>query len=212
MWVIRGGKPIRIAESEYQVGDLPGSTREQGRPATGAERKTLGFFQRMLEAERNARLVEDAVGGQDFAAEWAPGAWLENFLKSPEGQRYTQAQRTFTEARLRKESGAAIPQPEYDTDRDTNFKRPNDTEDNIAQKRASRLRLLRSAANESGRALQEYYGEDSTIDAVLSELAAAEGAKPAPKTFSVKAPNGKTYTFESAAQLDAFKKRAGIKD
>jgi hypothetical protein len=166
-WVLRNG------EETYTNSVLPGDKQLSGRqtrPITGAERKTLGFFQRMLEAERNARAVEGQVGNRDFAAEYAPGAALENFLKSEAGQKYTQAQRTFTEGRLRKESGAAIPQGEYDTDRDTNFKRPGDKDESVAQKRASRLKLLRGAANESGRALQEFFGDDATIDSLLSEF------------------------------------------
>lgn len=176
---------------------------QAARGVTGAERKVLGFFQRMLEAERNARAVEDAVGGRDFAAEWAPGAWLENFLKTPEGQRYTQAQRTFTEARLRKESGAAIPQGEYDTDRDTNFRRPNDTTANITQKRAARLRLLRSAANEAGRALQEYYGADQDIESLLSEF---EGPNTTGVMVNMRAPDGRSLQVP-AEQVDEAKRR-----
>jgi len=146
---------------------------------TGAQRKVLGFFNRMLEAERNARSVENSVGGRDFAAEWLPGEWLENFAKSDEGQKYTQAQRTFTEGRLRKESGAAIPLNEYETDRSTNFKRPNDTAENVAQKRAARLALLKGAANEAGPALQEYFGSGATIDDLLSEFSDSEAMVPA---------------------------------
>jgi hypothetical protein len=173
VWVVQNGQYVDLA-GVAPPGSQPANVREQARPVTGAERKTLGFFQRMLEAERNARAVEDSVGGRDFAAEWLPGSWLENFAKTPEGQRYTQAQRTFTEARLRKESGAAIPQGEYDTDRDTNFRRANDDTQTIAQKRAARLRLLRSAANEAGRSLSEYYGDGATIDSILSEFSAPE--------------------------------------
>jgi hypothetical protein len=180
-WVLRNG--LEVYTDNVQPGDKQLSGR-QTRPVTGSERKVLGFFQRMLEAERNARSVEGDVSGRDFAAEWLPGSVLENFAKSEAGQKYTQAQRTFTEGRLRKESGAAIPQGEYDTDRDTNFRRPGDTAESVKQKRSSRVKLLRGAANEAGRALQEFYGEDATIDALLSEFnePADTSTGPAPGT------------------------------
>lgn len=160
------GQPIWVRESEA-VGR---PATQAARAVTGQERKVLGFFQRMLEAERNARAVEDKIGLRDFAAEHAPTEWLENWMHSKEGQNYVQAQRTFTEGRLRKESGAAIANSEYDKDKTTNFRRPNDTPESIAQKRASRLTTLRGAANEAGRALEEFYGTGTTIDSLLSEF------------------------------------------
>lgn len=176
MWVIRNGKPAFISENDVMPGDLPGNTREQGRPSLGAEKNALNFFNRMIEAERNARDVEDKVtGGDVLASEYAP-SWLENWLKTPEGQQYTQAQRTFTEARLRKESGAAIPMSEFDTDRKTNFRSPGDAPDVLKKKRASRLTTMRGIGQTAGRALQEYYGEDATLDSILKEFAEAEAA------------------------------------
>lgn len=161
------GTPIWQRESQA-VGQ---PATQAARAVTGQERKVLGFFQRMLEAERNARAVEEKLGAQDFAAEYAPGEWLENFFRTPEGQQYAQAQRTFTEGRLRKESGAAINKDEYDKDRTTNFKRPGDTPEAIKQKRAARLITLRGAGNEAGKALQEFYGADASLDALLKEFA-----------------------------------------
>lgn len=156
------------------------------RPVTGAERQTLNFFNRMLEAERNARKVEDKLGGGDLAAQqYAPG-WMENWLQSPEGQAYTQAQRTYTEARLRKESGAAIPPAEFETDRKTNFRVSGDSKDLLPQKRSSRLVTMRGLGNASGRALQEFYGENATIDDILKEFADQQQAAPKAGGFSVR--------------------------
>jgi hypothetical protein len=36
------------------------------------------------------------------------------------------------------------------------------------------------------------------------------GSAPAAATFSIKAPDGNTYTFKTQKDLDAFKKRAGL--
>lgn len=178
------GNPIWVRESDA-VGKPAANAP---RAPTGADRTALGFFNRMVEAERNARSVEDKLGGKDLAAQqYAPG-WLENWLQSKEGQAYTQAQRMYTEARLRKESGAAIPQSEFDTDRKTNFRIAGDTGDLITQKRHSRLTTMRGLGNASGRAFQEYYGEGMTLDDVLKEFAdqQATPAGPAPKIRAIR--------------------------
>jgi hypothetical protein len=36
-WVMRNGQPLRVSEQEYRPGDLPASTREQGRPVTSGD-------------------------------------------------------------------------------------------------------------------------------------------------------------------------------
>ena len=146
------------------------------KPITGAERQAVSFFNRMLEAERNARGVEGKLTGVDLgAAEMAPD-FIENWLKSKEGQAYTQAQRTFTEGRLRKESGAAVPPAEYENDRRTNFRIAGDAPDIVKQKRGSRVQTMRGIGNSAGRALQEFYGQDASLDSLLGEFADAEMA------------------------------------
>lgn len=166
------GTPIWARES-----DAVGKPATQAaRAVTGQERKVLGFFQRMLEAERNARSVEEQLTDQDFAAEYLPGEWLENMARTKPGQQYAQAQRMYTEGRLRKESGAAINKDEYDKDRTTNFRRPSDSPEVLKQKRAARLVTLRGAGNEAGRALQEFYGPEATLDSLLSEFAEKSSA------------------------------------
>jgi len=56
--------------------------------------------------------------------------------------------------------------------------------------------------------LQNAYG-GTLPPGVIQQLGAGKGAR-APGFFSITAPNGKTYTFKTKAQLDLFKKRAGI--
>lgn len=160
------GTPIWVRESDAvnkPAANVP-------RQPTGADRSATGFFNRMLEAERNARQVEDTLSGQDLGAQqYAPG-WLQNWLQTDEGQRYQQAQRMFTEARLRKESGAAIPESEFENDRRMNFRIAGDKPESIKQKRAARLQTMRSIANAAGRGLQEYYGEGANVDDLLKEF------------------------------------------
>lgn len=189
------GVPIWVKESDA-VGQ---PAAQAARAVTGQERGVVGFFNRMLEAERNARKVEDKLSGPDVAAqEYAP-AWLTNWLQTPEGQQYQQAQRTYTEARLRKESGAAIPQGEFDTDRRSNFRLPGDKPETIKQKRQSRLTTMRGLGNAAGRALQEYYGEGATLDSLLKEFedAGAPVAMVAPDGRALMVPPEKVAEMEA---------------
>jgi hypothetical protein len=171
------GKPILLPRSQA-AGKTPASRTgaTAGRPATGAENKAIAFFNRALEAERNAREVEGQITGRDtLASDWTP-EWIANWIRTPEGQRYAQAQKTFTEARLRKESGAAVPSSEYESDRTTNFRASRDLPDTLKQKRRSRISILRGIGNEAGRGLQQFYGEDATLDALLKEFGEEEAA------------------------------------
>jgi hypothetical protein len=82
-----------------------------------------------------------------------------NMLQTAEQQQYRQAQRAFTEARLRKESGAAINDKEYDKDATTYFAQPGDAPAVIAQKQKARQELLDGMAFAAGKAYDEFYGE-----------------------------------------------------
>jgi hypothetical protein len=127
------------------------------RPSLGAERQTLAYFNRAKQASEDIGNMEEGIakmglGGQ-ARLQYAP-----NILQSDENQRYRQAQRAFTEARLRKESGAAIPQGEYENDARTYFAQPGDGPDVIAQKRQARQVVLEGLKFGAGKAYDEFYG------------------------------------------------------
>ena len=129
------------------------------RGSTGSEKEALAFFNRAQIADDTVNSLEDWITGQGKLGQGRL-AFAPNVLQSPEGQRYLQAQRAFTEARLRRESGAAIPPHEFESDRQTYFAQPGDTSDTIAQKRQGRAAILSGLAFESGPALREFYGPD----------------------------------------------------
>lgn len=178
------------------------------RPSLGTERNTLNYFNRMLEAERNARAVEGQIGDRDAALSGGipllPN-FVENFLKTDAGQKYTQAQRMFTEARLRKESGAAIPTSEYENDRRTNFRDVGDKPETLKQKRASRLQTMRGIGNASGRALQEFYGDDASLDSILKEFMDEQPGAPAagsgPRVGELRTINGQKAYWDGKGWL-----------
>ncbi|MDQ3169011.1 MAG: hypothetical protein M3Q55_02595 [Acidobacteriota bacterium] len=176
-WVMRNGEAVRISEAEYQQGDKPaGGAAGTGRPATGAQNRVLGFFNRAQQADGDLETLEADVqkmglGGQTRMAT------MPNVLQSDLGQKYTQAQRAFTEARLRKDSGAAIPNHEYDNDRKTYFAQPGDSQTTLEQKRQARAAVLASLAFEAGPALAGFLGDETEAAKVVETYKARAGKK-----------------------------------
>lgn len=128
--------------------------------ATGAQNKVLGFFNRAKQADDDLQTVAPEINALGYVGQErlkrAP-----NVLQTDAGQKYNQAQRAFTEARLRKDSGAAIPDSEFENDRQTYFEQPGDGPALKAQKARARAAVLASLAFEAGPALHGFYGEDA---------------------------------------------------
>ncbi len=80
-----------------------------------------------------------------------------NVFKNQKEQSYDQAQRDFVNAVLRKESGAAISESEFDNARKQYFPQPGDTSQTILQKRDNRETAIGNMFEVSG------YGEEGTI-------------------------------------------------
>jgi hypothetical protein len=111
------------------------------KPSTGAEKRVMNFFMR---AENASQM------------KYMPG-----ILQSDDQQIYEQAQRQFTEARLRKDSGAAIRDEEYKADQKTFFVQPGDSDAVVKRKRLAREVLLKGLRQEAGRAYDEFYGKSA---------------------------------------------------
>ena len=135
------------------------------RSATGMERKALGFYNRGREAlETLTAPAADGKSLEDKVSQAGLPSQLQlkqpfGLLQTSEQQVYRQAQRAFTEARLRKESGAAVPDHEYVNDAKTYFAQPGDSKEVIEKKRKGRETVLKGIAFESGKAFDEFYGE-----------------------------------------------------
>lgn len=163
IWITRGGMPTYVDPEQVQPGDAPYQQRGQKTP-TGADRQAFAFYNR---AKKALDTIEGGDPGKDMETQIAHQGMLgqagtlllPNAMQSQLGQSYRQAQRAFTEARLRKESGAAINDAEYAKDARTYFAQPGDTPQTIQQKRAARKQVVEGLAFASGPAYEEYFGE-----------------------------------------------------
>lgn len=161
------------------------------RPSSAIEKRSLAFYLRAKDAvdqlegvdPQTGKPLHESVGNKNIIGQ----AWLNNapnMLQPEENQLYTQAQRQFTEARLRKDSGAAIPDHEFENDRRTYFAQPGDSPQVIERKKMARQNLLNSLKMESGRAYGEYYGEGG--DGSVTQPSGASGQF----KFTATGPNG----------------------
>jgi hypothetical protein len=137
------------------------------KPSSGQERSALAFYNRARDSENTIGEVDQAGVSLDrrvglnpasvakiaFATDHRTG----NLLLNPDEQIYMQAQRQFTEARLRKESGAAISPVEYKNDAATYFAQPGDKAPTIRRKAAARQKVLDGLKFQSGKAFKEFY-------------------------------------------------------
>jgi hypothetical protein len=151
---------VNLDTGEPTIIATPTGAGGYGKPSD-VERQAVSYYDRAKAADTNAAGFEDGLDslGSQLALR------LPSFLQSAAGQQYSQAQREFTEARLRKESGAAIPATELANDAKTYFVQPGDTPQVIAQKQASRARFLRGLNKSTGN-LQQKSDETKPSDTV----------------------------------------------
>lgn len=201
------GKAIRVARKDA-VGKPPAAGTEKA--SSGQQKRVLNFFNRAQQADVDLEGMEPEIQNMGLAGQtWQ--AVMPNFLQTDVGQRYTAAQRAFTEARLRKDSGAAIPEQEFANDRKTYFVQPGDSKETLEQKRRARGAMLASLAFESGQALGEYVGDANEARKIVDGYKARAAKPDGEGSFAVQAPNGKTYTFKSQKALDEFKLATGMR-
>ena len=177
----------QLADIAQQRADTPSAGRESladfeekekikakysgSRPSLGAERQTLSYYNRAKQASDDIGGLEEQMAqaglGSQLQQQYAP-----NMLQTDTQQTYRQAQRAFTEARLRKESGAAIPVAEYENDAKTYFAQPGDSPKVIEQKRRARAVVLEGLKFASGKAFDEFYGGQEATNAAGKPSAA----------------------------------------
>ena len=155
------GKPVLVPRSQA-AGMSPVTATK---PTLGIERSSLSFYNRAKEAveamsqpDASGSSLESRISGQGIARQ-LQGQLAPNMVQTTDQQRYRQAQRAFTEARLRKESGAAIAPLEYENDAKTYFMQPGDDPKTSQQKAKLRQDVLDGLKFQAGRAFNEFYGD-----------------------------------------------------
>jgi hypothetical protein len=199
------GVPIWVTESEA-VGK---PAAQAPRAVTGAERGALAYYNRARDANETITQtgstpnglrqpsLEERMANQSLLGQ-AQLQYGWNITQTSEQQAYRQAQRAFTEARLRKESGAAIPNEEYANDARTYFAQPGDSKETIEQKRKARDKVLEGLAYSAGKAYDEFYGETFRTPSAAKPITTPQTAGAiTPKVGDIVTFNGRKYRVKA---------------
>lgn len=122
------------------------------KPLTEAQGNAVSFSMRAKNALDNLEKLNKSIGTFDYAASKVPG--VGNYAMSDSGQQAMNAEKQFIAAVLRKESGAAISQGEYDSYGSQLFPRPGDSKETLKQKAQNRevaLKAMEIQAGQSGK-------------------------------------------------------------
>lgn len=118
------------------------------KPLTEAQGNAAAFYMRAKNALDNLSKVP-SVSSTDYMASNVPFG-MGNFAMSEEGQRAMNSEKQFIAALLRKESGAAISQGEYDSYGKQFFPRPGDSPEILSQKSQNRDIALKGMTVQAG--------------------------------------------------------------
>lgn len=149
---------VKSAESDAKGGQSVNPFASGDSKFNGDQGKAAGFADRMLQSEAILSGVGDKPGvaneiGTSRLARTSGIPLVGNQIAGmidPRIQQYDQAKRDFVNAQLRRESGAAIAQSEFDSADKQYFPQPGDKPDVIAQKAANRRAAVVAMAREGG--------------------------------------------------------------
>lgn len=124
--------------------------------------KDSGYANRMFDAEnilRDPKVISAGTGVKGALIEGTPYVpdFIKNNLQTPEYQRYDQASRNMINSILRRESGAAISQSEFDNAYKQYIPRPGDSPDKLAEKQRNRQAAIASIAGGGGQSYRPPY-------------------------------------------------------
>ena len=145
-------RDLRKAQLEFNKSKAEQAAKLKAeKPATlkDSQAKALAFGKRIEQSENVFDALEKS--GYDRSDVTAGlGTLLPTSMRSSESQQQDQAERNFINAVLRRESGAAISDAEFENAEKQYFPRTGDSPETVAQKRANRQQVLEVLKLEAG--------------------------------------------------------------
>lgn len=172
----------------------PGKTTE-------AQSKDIGYANRMFRAEGVLRDPEVVSAGSSLTQKGLEAIPLAgNYLTSPARQKYDQASRDFINAVLRRESGAAISQSEFDNSYKQYLPQPGDTKERLAEKQKNRQDTLAAIAGGGGQGYKPPFTFGPSGELVPTGNA-KQGATPVPKPAALAPPTAAVAALKKDPRL-----------
>lgn len=179
-----GAPPTPTAGSSpsSQVNPIAGTQR--ARQFNQDQTKAAGFANRAMNSAGLAATLEQKFDPTAITEQRGNLPIIGNLLATEEFQRYERAKLDFITAVLRRESGAAISETEFDTEDAKFFPQPGDTQQVIVDKRNARDRAIQNLIADSQGAFQALFPQLSSAVPVTSVPPAASAATPASPSAS----------------------------
>lgn len=136
---------VTLTEGAIGANGLPKLTESEG--------KNAGFYARTLQSHEIINGLEK-VGTQIDTTLKDNIPLGGNYMKTPEQQMLSQAERDFINAVLRRESGAVISNEEFANAKEQYLPKPGDSDEVLAQKRANREAAIRGIEISAGQGAQ----------------------------------------------------------
>lgn len=150
------GKRVLVDLDSGEVLKELGAAPSRAVRANNEQNLAAGFYDRMEAADAILGNPAFARAGMDRGNVYKSRIPVfGNKYVTPEYQQFEQAQRDFINAVLRKESGAAISQSEFDNAAKQYFPQPDDSPQVIAQKARNRRTVIDAMKRSAGPALEE---------------------------------------------------------
>lgn len=175
-----------------------------GKVQSSAEKQTEGqanaalYARRMAESDKilnDPRLTEAMMSRKNIALGAVPS--FGNSMVPKEYQLADQAKRDFVNATLRRESGAAISQSEFDNANKQYFPQPGDSPDVIAQKARNRRTSIEGIANAAAPSFrEEFFGTKKPGLGVGLREQGAVPAQPSAPAFGGTTKSGVKWSVE----------------
>lgn len=147
---------------------LPPITTASTKPATQAQYTVAGYADRAIQSSNIINNLEST--GSALTGIVAGQGWFPNVLKSSDRQQLEQAQRNFVNALLRKESGAAISQSEFENAAKQYFPQPGDSMQVMEQKKKNRETVIQNLQQAAGSAYSGVQLGEQDINDILSQF------------------------------------------
>jgi hypothetical protein len=165
--------------------------------------KDSGYANRLFRAEgilRDPKSMDAAGNIYERGLDKLPMG-LGNFLQSPEYQKYDQASRDFINGVLRRESGAAISQSEFDNAYRQYLPRPGDSKEVLAEKQRNRQEAIAGIAGGGGQSYRPpfTFGQNGELVPNEQKPSVARGGGITQEQYAA-LPPGTPYTAPDGSQ------------
>jgi predicted transcriptional regulator len=196
------GNAVLVPRSQA-IGKRPASNREQGRPVTSGDAGRIADFDTSLD---DLSALEMAITDTGHATGTVAkiGAALPNAVTDLTGWGTDAKKRQGVIDRVKQVIGKTLEGGVLRKEDEYKYEKILPTIADAPDVAASKLVGLRSAITKRRQTFL-----DALVDSGYDT--ARHQARPPHGQFSVTAPDGQTYSFPTKGQLDAFKRRAGIK-